>query len=361
MKKLILSLVALFVATMSFAQSTLVATLTHTDTGIVSIFTNNTALQQALKAAKDGDIISLSTGQFFAGEITKNVTLRGVGMNENKSSDNSHGSTVVTQTVKINIPSDAKGKLRLEGVYFRDSLQYFSDLKNATFEKCRFNTIMYVSPSETQFGKLSDCTFLHCRVAKCMIISKDSHVSFHNSVVCNPCNAEQLNSNYEFLNCVVLLTSSWTLKNGNKYNYAQVVKNSVFRNCIIKAGCLSVNTDDQINSALSRTCTVTYCYGCMGSGHNVFRNLDAIANTTNKFVDWNSSWIDYSDTNQYTMSEENKAKYPGSDGSVVGIHGGALPYSEDPIRPKILNVLVGKRTTSTGYLPVQIQAQDAKY
>lgn len=360
MKKLILSLVALFIATMSFAQSTLVATLTHTDTGTVSIFTNNTALQQALKAAKDGDIISLSTGQFFAGEITKNITLRGVGMNENKSSDNSHGSTVVTQTLKINIPSDAKGKLRFEGVYFRDSLQYFSDLKNATFEKCRFYTFRYRSPSETQSGKLSDCTFLHCRVANSITISKDSHVSFHNSVVCNPFNVEQLNSNFEFLNCVVRFTFTWTV-GSNKYCYAQAVENSVYRNCIIKANLTGTGTDSQINSALSNTCTVTYCYGCMDNGYNVFRNLDAIANSTNKVVNWDSSWISYSDTNQFNLSAESKAKYLGSDGTEVGIHGGALPYSEDPIRPKILNVLVGKRTTATGYLPVQIQAQDAKY
>lgn len=360
MKKFLLAFALLVLTTMSYAQSTLVATLTHTDTGTVSIFTNNTALQQALKAAKDGDIISLSTGQFFAGEITKNITLRGVGMNENKSSDNSHGSTVVTQTLKINIPSDAKGKLRFEGVYFRDSLQYFSDLKNATFEKCRFYTFRYRSPSETQSGKLSDCTFLHCRVANSITISKDSHVSFHNSVVCNPFNAEQLNSNFEFLNCYVRLFTWWTVGN-NKYYYGQAVENSVYRNCLIVC-----NTSD--HGSLSKTCTVSYCVGySTGNTASVFNFIDAVSNSTNKncspVVFRPSLRIDdgYSDTNQYVLTDEAKAKYLGSDGTEVGIHGGALPYSEDPIRPKILNVLVGKRTTSTGYLPVQIQAQDAKY
>lgn len=360
MKKLILSLVALFVATMSFAQSELIATLTHE--GKTKIFKNNTALQEALKVAQDGDIITLSEGQFFAGEITKNVTLRGMGMSVNKSEDNGHGSTVVTQTVKINIPADAKGKLRIDGVYFRDSLQYYSDIKNAMFEKCRFNTIRYVSTSDTQFGKLSDCTFLHCRVANSMNISQDSHVSFHNSVVRNPQNAEKLNSNFEFLNCVVLLTTYWTLDNGNKYYYGQAVKNSVYRNCIIKAGLIGTATSEQINSALSSTCTVTYCYGNMSNSswdRNVFQNLDAIANTTNKVVNWNSSWIDYSDTSQYIISDEIKAKYLGSDGTVAGIHGGSMPYTEDPVRPRLLKVQTSTRTTSKGILPVRIDAKDS--
>ena len=66
MKKIFLSLVATMVATVSFAQA-LVATLSHGDD--IKFFYGTRAFQQAMDAAKDGDVINLSSGDFTISEI----------------------------------------------------------------------------------------------------------------------------------------------------------------------------------------------------------------------------------------------------------------------------------------------------
>ena len=62
MKKLFLSLVALVMATMSYAQSKLVATLTHGDK--VTMYDGASAFKKAYNAAQSGDVITLSGGSF---------------------------------------------------------------------------------------------------------------------------------------------------------------------------------------------------------------------------------------------------------------------------------------------------------
>ena len=77
MKKLLLSVVAIIVASTSFAQNTVVASLSHE--GKPTMFYGVGALQQAVAAAESGDIISLSSGTFNATNITnpksRNITI----------------------------------------------------------------------------------------------------------------------------------------------------------------------------------------------------------------------------------------------------------------------------------------------
>ena len=87
MKKFILSMVALMIATISYAQNMLVATLTHGDK--ITMYYGNEALYQAHKAAQSGDVINLSGGSFASVKITKGITLRGTGIDD--VSDNNEG------------------------------------------------------------------------------------------------------------------------------------------------------------------------------------------------------------------------------------------------------------------------------
>ena len=87
MKKLFLSLVALVMATMSYAQSTLVATLTHGDE--IKMFYGAYALQQAHNAAANGDVINLSGGALQSVNIKKALTIRGAGCAEANSTPKS--------------------------------------------------------------------------------------------------------------------------------------------------------------------------------------------------------------------------------------------------------------------------------
>ena len=77
MKKTLLLALAMFFATVSFAQQQL-ATLNHNDS--ITVYYGASALQQAHNAAVAGDIITLSPGSFTSVTITKPVSIRGAGM-----------------------------------------------------------------------------------------------------------------------------------------------------------------------------------------------------------------------------------------------------------------------------------------
>ncbi|MBO7069630.1 MAG: hypothetical protein J6W52_13305 [Bacteroidaceae bacterium] len=126
MKKLFLSLVALTIATMSYAQSNLVATLTHGDELIM--FYGAYTLRDAHNAAENGDIINLSSGTFQAVDITKALTIRGAGAD----GDNI---TYIVNGFSINIPTDITKRLSFEGVRLSNTTTVKGTLTNPTFLK----------------------------------------------------------------------------------------------------------------------------------------------------------------------------------------------------------------------------------
>ena len=350
MKKIFSFLFALMASSILFAQSSLVVTLSNGSN--VRTFQGNTAFREALLVAKSGDVVTLSSGRFFAGEITKNVIIRGVGMSDCNTEGNVHGTSMIAGTMRINIPASETGRLRVEGVYLSDVLQYCTEISNASFEKCRFNTIC-----PDMEGVLKNCKFLHCRIARDLFLSAKSQLSMSNCVVWNPCNVTKADSGFEFTNCMICFTYWWTMDDGKRYNYAGCVENSTYKNSII---------DNQGNTTqIPNSCMATYCLGTP----NVFSNLAAPVRTTCKNTNfYNSPYVfktfrgqTYSDTETFELTDESKTIYIGSDGTEIGIHGGSLPYDENPVRPQLLDVTVSKNTDEDGFLSVTIQAKDAEY
>lgn len=350
MKRLLSLLVAVLVSAVCLAQSTLVATRTHGRT--VHTYSGRDALQKALAEANSGDVITLSNGQFDGGTITKNVTLKGMGFRVNTKEGEAHGNTIIASTLKLDIPETETGKLKIEGLYLKDTMQYITHITKAEFEKCRFNSIRYFKGAV-----LDHCTFLHCRIASCILVSPNSNVTFSNCVVYEPLNAGSPNSSCEFINCFVdFLTNVYWKVDGVQYNGASTIRNSVYRNCIIYAG------NNNSYYPIPSSCTATYCIGY----YNMFGNFPYLGTNTyyNSYSGPFSSYSfgdGYSDSQQYLLSDAAKAKHIGSDGTEIGIHGGALPYTEDPVRPKIVNVRVSKNTNAQEHLPVMIQIKDATY
>lgn len=78
MKKFLSTLALALVSTMTlFAQTTLVATLTKgTET---TSYYGIDAFKEAVEAAADGDLITLSPGTFNATTLNKSITIRGAG------------------------------------------------------------------------------------------------------------------------------------------------------------------------------------------------------------------------------------------------------------------------------------------
>lgn len=253
MKKFLFSFVAFFCVTISFAQSSLLATLSHE--GQISTFYGATALREAHSAATHGDIITLSSGTFVSVNITKAITLRGAGM----AIDTVHNTlpTVISGDFIINIADSVSQKLTMEGVYSNDYMGYVN-VNNPVFLKSRFNTINFNNHSGTD--KIKDAMFVHCRIAERISLMQNSSASLINCIVNSPSSSDGKTSNFEFTNCVV-------------YGYRDV-RASSYINCVLISG-RTKNSNDNLFSSCS-------AYNNISNNGSSF---DDIPNNTNRTVE----------------------------------------------------------------------------
>ena len=329
MKKFIvffMAVMAMFATTVK-AQTSLMATLNHE--GVISTFYGNNALLQAYAAAVDGDVINLSSGTFQATNITKAITIRGAGMALD--AKNQTEPTILVNSFTIEIPDETTQRLTIEGIYSDQSIN-INKLKNALFLKNRFWVISVGQDSEYA-GK--DLTFIHCTIAgQYQAPSDDNSASFQNCIV-----SVAAGNNYSFKNCI--------LKGGVYSDRAWHCNDSEYKNCIfVKSGSASGES--------------TY-YNNLFISDGDFTN---IPNNTNIRVDENNATIknllNYSDDNDYKLTEEAKALIKGTDGTEVGIYGGNLPFDPTPTNPQISKFNVAAKTTADGKLSVDIEVKSAE-
>ena len=318
MKKFFLSLVAMMIATVSFAQNTLVATLTHGDE--ISMYYGIYAYQNAMKAAVDGDVINLSGGVFESTNITKSVTIRGTGIND-------ANPTYIRGGFSIEI-KDSINRLTIEGVRINNDITAKGQLNNAYFVKD------YVSRFTTS-GTIKNATFANCEIANLYIYSANSSLQCINSIINiysmdRSCSST---SSATFVNCVLT---------DNQYYSSYYV--SMFMNCIFS------NTSSTSVLILPSSATVVNCV----STRDIF---GAIIGKNNKIADLSI----FKDSNPYNdLTDEAKATYLGTDGTPVGIYGGALPYNTTPSYPQITKMNVANKTTADGKLSVEIEVSAAQ-
>ena len=354
MKKAFLSLVAFVFATVCFAQGSLLATLSHN--GQISAYYGASALKTALEAATDGDVITLSSGQFNAADITKAVTLRGAGMSVSTDSLQTHESTIIQGDYTINLADTLQGRIIMEGIYMNGTVTYKGTVKNAQFLKCRFSGLEYSD------GKLTNTTFIHCRFADYCHIADKSNAYFINCVV-NRLKQNNSSSNLEMDNCFVHFQNT-PYSDGYDPNYCV---NTYFKNCVLAYQSSCANSPNQ---SLPSTCVAYNCVG-IGPSDNIFANLQS-KNTTNTWVGsdcasvfktytaYNSTSI-LSDSETFELTDEAKTKYLGTDGTQVGLYGGSLVYNEHPTTPQITKCNVAAKSTADGKLSVDIEVKAAEY
>lgn len=351
MKKLFLSLVAaMMTATVSFAQGSLLATLSHD--GTISAFYGANALKLAVTAAEDGDAITLSSGQFNAVNITKAVVLRGAGMSVSTDSINSHEPTIIQGSFTINVADSIEERLTMEGLYVNGGVTFSGTLKNAQFLKCRFQNFLAATNAV-----ITNTSFIHCRFYKGYKQNANSNAYFINCLVCGP-NSPSTSSSIEFDNCFVKFESGLT-----DY-YAKNTVNTYYKNCIIQT--VAWNDEDM---QIPANCTAYNCVG-VGSARTVFTNMNS-KNSTNKYVSTiNSVFKTYSataaetyinDSYNFELTQTAATTYLGTDGTQVGVYGGNLPYDENPTIPQITKCNVASKSTADGKLSVDIEVKAAEY
>lgn len=355
MKKFFLSLIAIMVATMSFAQGSLLATLSHN--GQISAFYGASALGQALEVADNGDVITLSSGMFNAADITKAVTLRGAGMSVNTDSINSHEATTIQGSFNINMIDSIDARVCLEGLYINGTVTYSGNLKNSQFLKCRF--LNFVSDK----GTITNTSFIHCRFSHGCLIAENSNAYFINCVICG-IGQKYTSSNVEFDNCFIKFSDV----NFPNYGYATSKNcvNAYYKNCIL-AYCLYYTSS---SPEIPSTCVAYNCVG-IGSGNNIFNNMldkyntnvwvgTGISDVFKTYKSYNNQ-NDLSDSENFELTDEAKTKYLGTDGTQVGIYGGNLAYDENPTTPQITKCNVASKSTADGKLSVEIEVKAAEY
>lgn len=336
MKKFFFSLVALMAATMSYAQSSLLATLSHE--GNIQTFYGANALQQAHAAAQSGDVITLSEGSFNATNITKGITIRGAGMFQNDETKTYQ--TTLLGNFDINI-ADSTAQFTLEGIWHNGSIENKRFLKNPNFLKCRLKELRLASSgSQTAVN----ATLIHCRVNYLYL---DAGVSSMQCFNCHLPNVlmEGLDQRGVFENCIIGLRDAT--------NGGECIKYSTLRNCIIYQ-------DYYLSYYLPSSNSLFNCY--------FIANADMNSDTPNIGCKKKLAYSDvfktftgsYDDSSNFELTDEAATTLLGTDGTQAGIYGGNMPYSPVPTSPQITKCNVAAKSTVDGKLSVDITVKGAE-
>lgn len=326
MKKLFFTLVAaMMAATATFAQSTLVATLTHGEN--VTMFYGTYALHDAHNAAVSGDIINLSGGGFQPVDITKAITLRGVGIDDALP-------TKITSGFNINTPSDGSYRLTMEGV--RCESVNVKGSSNPYFLKCCFSSLSVYDSS-------NKVMIVNCKVLNAFYLGGYNSCQILNSYIkCYYCND---NSQASVVNCILEIPSS---------SYIGDFRNTQLLNCI--AYCTGNHGGRSIQStSIANNCIAINCSSFFNNSQtNPNCNHSTYAEIFKSFTGG------YSDTETFELTDEAKTKYLGTDGTQIGLYGGLMPYTSIPSYPRITKMNVASKTTADGKLSVDIEVSAAQ-
>ena len=329
MKKLTLLLVVLFyfigICRIS-AQSSQIATLSNGSK--VSVYYGVSALKSAHEAAEDGDVITLSSGTFSAVNITKDIVLRGAGM-EIDTINNILPTTIVGDFYIRGNYDNRLSNFVMEGICCEYIIR-LERLNNPKFIKCRLKYL-----SETS---ILDAIFLHCRITDEVNLTNKSSSLFLSSIVEDPVSNDS-DTSFEFENCIIYVDRV-------SFTY---VKNSLFKNSIVFS---------RVEAPINTSCVA---YNCVSNDVDMFVNIN---NSTNKGnVSLANLFKTYTEElsfksigdEMFELTDDAKIKYLGVDGTQIGIHGGAMPFDITPTNPQIKKCNVATKSTVDGKLSVDIK------
>lgn len=323
MKKLFLLLtVVMAFAFCAKAQISTVATLSHE--GQVSVFYSADALKEAYNAAVNGDVITLSSGNFNSpDDIKKNITIRGAGM----MFDDNMSVVSGNLNLKTNEANDSIHQFTAEGIYFTGTVS-INNTTNPILAKCKFKCLRGVT-SYYSSERIKHVNIFHSIIDDCSIYDGDYIIS--NSYLKTNC----MSGNMNVQNCVIERPS-----NDDSLSFYGLMSNSVL------IYNLYINTD----FAVVRNCI------CVGSGSDFFTSDGQCIAYDNKILSEDTE-IFKEGTTTYELTDANKAAWIGSDGTEIGMHGGLFPFTTQLSNPQITKFEVAPKTDSEGKLSVNIEVK----
>ncbi len=358
MKKLLMILIAAVAGvTVATAQEAL-AVLTHGTT--TKTFTGYYALQNAYAAATHGDLITLSSGTFGAVNLAKTITVRGAGMEQDKT----YGTqpTVIDGNFTLCVPDTIGGIVTVEGIYNSGTIYYSNYVQRGPkFIKCRLNNVWpgsYSSNGTNYTGDIKDATFLHCKIANEVVCGGGSSMTFINCFVKHPQTRNTSTSNLTFHNCVIDVTyknsgvySSFSYNDGSYYNVH--LYSSIFTNCIF------VNTNTNYSSYYGAYTTLQNCL--LPSGWSFDTSRSSYWNYDKRLDVFKTYDGNYTNEQDFQLTDNAKSKYVDSQGHQVGIYGGVFPFSARVAGPHLKTMQVSPRSTGDGKLNVKVRIENTGY
>lgn len=318
MKRICILCVAMIMATLSYAQINLVATLNHNDS--ISVYYGSSALGQAYNNAVGGDIITLSGGTFSSVNISKAVTIRGAGMISDDIA--STDLTNITGNFTINIQDDSINHFTLEGVNANVQIITQSAYK-PKFIKCRLGQVKDGTNSFTE------AKFINCIMNS--ISSSMTQTQFINTIILNFGYYNPISS---FYNCIVKTCNT----------------NHTFYNSILYFEGVNNDTRNLSNSS---------SFNCIGINMYAGSGAYFSSQSHNCVNYYGMSSVFQSFTGEFAYSFELQDSVAntvlGTDGTQVGVYGGVFPFDLRVTNPVIKRINVANRSTADGKLSVDIE------
>lgn len=288
MKQLILLIAALFMTCAAMAQRPLV-TLSHN--GELSFFDSNSAFEEALDSAQNGDYIYLSEGIFTSKkteiEINKRVSIVGSGYN-------SH----IIPNIKIGIttPDSYMDAPLFDGVKLSQLSFSYDDnhISNLSKSEIKNSYLILTKVKGAGFDFLIDGCFIED-------VDFDNSNTSMNVVVQNSKIYIARNTTYiSFINC-------------NIFNSQYIPK-------VLSSSIVTVFVATRYGSNIVPSINNCWLPADMGNvkSYNCYHDEELTL-----------------DNNLEPNIDLLEKGYLGTDGSVIGVYGGAIPYSESPSMPTV--------------------------
>ena len=306
-----------------YAQSSQITTLSSGDD--VKIYFGPQSFKEAVAAATDGDVITMSAGIFDSpGDIKKTLTVRGAGMGlENYK-------PYISPTI-INGNTYLYNDFNGEGLRFNSEVTCYGK-KTVTFNKCYLNKLYSYSSGITK------CTLVQS------FVNYNLNSIYWDLYAINSCLGISNHNDYfngVFLNCYIWFY--WYS------SYKKAINNSTFTNCIVR------NKDTTYQLAANESAIYYNClfYGVNGgkSFDNVMKNGTCYGGNTVEKVFKDDSFYELLDTYK-TLK--------GSDGNQIGIYGGNLGFDITPTNPQITRFNVAPKTSVDGKLSIELEVKGAE-
>jgi len=324
MKYLLLNitLVCVFISGINvYAQEVQLATLQQGDN--MQAFYGADALKNALAAADNGDLITLSAGNFNSPTIEKAVIIQGAGYVTDI--ENGRYPTVILGNTNIQLQETDEG-LTIEGIIFNTNVENRGVLVSAVFKKCRFN---YLNLGTVSGAQTKLCLIDQCRFSSWIYPDQISEGLYIKNSIIYSIGSNSSTATVLVENCIV-------------YSYAASTT-AIYRNNVI----FSVNTISSFSSAYNNV-------SLNGNANHLVNqsgNMASDANTLFGYV------IDYDDNKTYELTPEAQATFLGTDGRQVGIYGGETPFTNVPTNPQITKREIDGKSSLDGKLKVNITVE----